>query len=312
MQRGKASNFNINHKVLRMEKINHHFIPRHWLKRFRGDDGNLWVRDGDEINVRGVDAIMAIDYLYTVYDKRFSGSDSLEDELSRIETTQSQSLMQICRTGEPVGPGTRHDLAAIIALQTLRHPDVMAWGRRRALRFAELVLKIKRMSLDEFLNEVAPVLDDAHPEWVYEEIQSRTEADLEKELADIKALSPQNPELAETNTLSALTSLCASLHEFHMRVLEIREGEGSFVLGDTPVPQEKLASGFTVPLSKRVAVVAWRKSNGNPVSIERSWANPDEIVFVNQAQWNRHARLIVGESREVLRALPPSNWGEAT
>lgn len=255
---------------------------------------------------------MASNYLYTTYDARFSGSDDLEDELSRIESTQSQSLAQICRQAEPVGPGTRHDLAAIIALQALRHPDVMAWGRRRALRFAELALKIRSMSLDDFLGQVAPSLDEAHPEWLYEEIQARSEADLENELASIKALSPQDPELAETDTLSALTSLCASLNRFHMRVLDIREGEGSFVLADTPVPQDQLANGFTVPLSKRVAVAAWRAPESEPPQIERAWAEMSEITLVNQAQWNRHARLIVGESRGVLLALPPSSWSDAT
>lgn len=255
---------------------------------------------------------MASDYLYTTYDARFSGADDLENELNRIETTQAQSLAQICRPGEPVGPGTRHDLAAILALQTLRHPDVMAWGRRRAVRFAELALKMKKMSMDEFLECVAPTLDDAHPEWLYEEIQARPDAELERELAGIKALSPQDPELAETDTLSALTSLCASLHAFHMRVLEIHDGGGSFVLGDTPVPQDELANGFTVPLSKRVAVAASRAPQGERPQIERAWAEKDEIDFVNQAQWNRHARLIVGESREALLALPPSNWDDAT
>lgn len=295
-----------------MKKVNHHYIPRHWLRRFRGDDGQLWVREGDDIRVRRVGAIMAADYLYTTYDARFSGSDNLEDELSRIESTQSQSLAKICRQAEPVGSGTSHDLAAIIALQVLRHPDVMAWGRKRALRFAELALKIKSMSLVEFLEKVAPTLDEAHPEFLYEEIQSRSEVDLEIELASIKALSPQAPELAETDTLSALTRLCASLRQFHMRVLDIRDGDGSFVLADTPVPQDQLANGFTVPLSKRVAVAAWRAPKAELPKIERAWAEMDEITLVNQAQWNRHARLIVGESREALLALPPSSCSDAT
>ena len=296
----------------RMEKSNHHFIPRHWLKRFRGDDDHLWVREGDDIRVRGVGDVMASDYLYTTYSARFSGSDELENELGKIETIQSKSLEHICRLGEPVGPGTRHDLAAILALQVLRHPDVLVWGRRRAILFAELVLKIKKMSIDEFLEIVAPALDEAHPEWLYEEIQGRPEGDLEVELAEIKARSPQHPELAETDTLSALTRVCSSLHAFNMRVLDIRDGDGSFVLGDTPAPQDGLANGFTVPLSKRVAVAASRAPLGKLPLIERSWATRDEIDFVNQAQWNRHACLIVGESREALLALPPTRWDDAT
>lgn len=295
-----------------MKKANHHYVPRHWLKRFRDDEHQLWVREGSHIQVRGVREIMSLGYLYTTYDARFSGSDDLEDYLGLIETIQSKSLAMICRPEEPVGPGTRHDLAAIIALQALRHPDVMAWGRRRALLYAGLALKIKKMSLDEFLEKVAPALDDAMPEYLYEEIQAQPEAVLEKELADINALSPQSPELADTDTLSAFMGLCAKLHKFHMRVVEIRAGEGSFVLGDTPLPQEQLSNGFSFPLSKRVAVFAWEASEGEFPQIERSWASEEEVVMVNQAQWNRHACLIVGESREVLLALPPSNWDDAT
>lgn len=295
-----------------MEKANHHYIPRHWLRRFRSDNGHLWVREGSEIRIRGVGRVMVADYLYTIYDRRFSGSDALENDLSRIEAIQAQSLAQICRVGEPVGPGTHHDLAAILALQTLRHPDVLAWGRRRALRFAGLALKIKKMTLSNFLEVVAPLLDEAHPEDLYQEIQSRSDAELEAELADMKALSPQSPDLAETDTLSALMSLTARFYKFNMRVFDIRDQAETFVLGDTPIPQDELANGFTVPLSKRVAVAASEAPQGKRPQIERAWAGLDEIDLVNQAQWNRHARLIVGESREVLLALPRNNWLDAS
>jgi hypothetical protein len=256
---------------------------------------------------------MAVDYLYTTYNARFSGSDELEDQLSRIEAIQAQSLEQICQIGNPVGADTQHDLAAILALQTLRHPDVLAWGRRRALRFAELALRIKRsMGLDEFLALVAPSLDEEDPTSLYQEIKSRTEAELEAELADIKALSPQDPGLAETDTLSAIMNVSASLRQFNMRVLDIPDQAGSFVLSDTPIPQDQLAKGFTVPLSRRVAIAASQAPRGERARLERVFADAEEIAFVNQAQWNRHARLIVGESREALLALPPRNWPDAT
>lgn len=289
-----------------MEKANHHYIPRHWLRRFRADNGNLWVREGTKINVRGVGSIMAKDYLYTIYDDRFNGSDDLENALSAIEGAQSRSLDQICKPDEPVGEGSRHDLVAVLALQVLRHPDVLAWGRRRAIKLAEVILKIRNMSREEFFEGAASLFDVAHPEWIYEEIQEKSVDELKQELADIKALSVQDSELAETDTLSALTDLRASLDMFHMRVLDIRDGEGVFVLGDTPVPQDSLASGFTVPLSKRVAVAAWKPPIGERPRIERGWATQAEIDVVNQEQWDRHSQIIVGESRECLLALPPA------
>lgn len=296
----------------KIRKSNHHYVPQHWLRRFRDDHGNLWAREGDHIGVRGVDSVMSLDYLYTVFDSDFLGSDDLENQLGRIEQIQFNSLQQICRFGEPVGPGTLHDLAAILALQTLRHPDVLAWGRRRAVRFAELILKIKKMSFDEFMKDVAPALDDGSPDFLYEQVQAISEEQLEKELAEIQSWSPQNTELAETDTLSALISLSAKFHSFNMRVIEISEGDGAFVLGDTPIPQDDLGNGFTVPLSKRVAVAASLAPEGQRARIERARATKDEINFVNQAQWNRHACLVVGESREVLFALPPTNWHSAT
>lgn len=296
-----------------MKKGNHHYVPQHWIKRFRGDDGNLWVREDHDrvlISVRGADEVMNSPYLYTRYDAAFNGSDAIEDGLSIIEAHQSQFLACICNPQEPVGEGTRHDLAAVLALQALRHPDVLAFGRRRALALGEQILAIRSMTKEEFMEQAAHLFDIAQPLMVYEEIHAKTHEELSVELEEIKSWSPQSQELAETDTLGAFVTVCNRLHGFHMRLLDIRGNEGAYVLGDTPVPQDSLANGFTVSLSRRLAVAAFEAPKGQRPAIERCFATTDEIAVINRDQWDRHAKLIVGESRAVLKALPPIDPAE--
>ena len=300
-----------------MEKSNHHYVPQHWIKRFTDDNGNLYVREVDakrgyvHIGIRGADSVMNRPYLYTCYDAYFSGSDALENALGEIEGNQSQFLDTICNPQEPVGEGTRHDLAAVLALQALRHPDVLAFGRRRALDLAKLINTIKSMTPEEFMEQAASQFDIAEPLMVYEEIHAKTQAELDAELEEIMSWSEQNPQLAETDTLDAFARLCSSIHGLDMILLDIRANEGAYVLGDTPIPQSALAGGFTVPLSKRLAVAAIQAHDGLPPQIRRRFATLEDIAYINRDQWNRHAALIVGESRAALKALPPVATGAA-
>jgi uncharacterized protein DUF4238 len=294
-----------------MEKSNHHYVPQHWMKRFRGEDGNLWVRSYDrehdriKIGICDTATFMNSPYLYTCYDEAFNGSDALEDALAEIEGRQGAFLKIICNPSEPVGEGTRHDLAAVLALQVLRHPDVLAYGRRRAVELAEKILAIRSMSETEFMTKAAHLFDIAQPLMVYQEIHAKTLAEIAAEVEEIKSWSPQSPHLAETDSLGAFMRVCNSLHGFHMRLLDIRDNEGAYVLGDTPVPQDSLASGFTVPLSKRLAVAAFKAPPGERPAIERGFATVEEIAAINREQWDNHAEYIIGESPATLKALPP-------
>ncbi|MGC1547036.1 MAG: DUF4238 domain-containing protein [Rhodanobacter sp.] len=298
-----------------MEKSNHHYVPQHWIKRFTDDDGNLYIREVNAergnvyIGIRGTEKVMNSPFLYTRYDAYFNGADALENALAEIEGNQSRFLDIICNPQEPVGEGTRHDLVAVLALQALRHPDVLAFGRRRALDLGKLIHSIKSMTPEEFMEQAASQFDIAEPLMVYEEIQAKKQAELDAELAEIMSWSEQNPQLAETDTLDAFASVCRSLDGFDMILLDIRANDGAFVLGDTPMPQSALAGGFTVPLSKRLAVAAIRADEGRLPQIRRRFATVDEIAYVNRDQWNRHAALIAGESRAVLKALPPIATG---
>lgn len=299
-----------------MEKDNHHYVPQHWVKRFAGNDGNLYIREIDErgnvyIGIRGAKKVMSSPFLYTRYDAVFNGSDALENALGEIEGKQSLFLDIICDQQEPVDEGTRHELAAVLALQTLRHPDVLAYGRRRALSLGKLINSIKSMTPDEFMAQAASQFDIENPLIVYEEIHAKTQVELDAELAEIMSWSEQNPQLADTDTLSAFASLCNSIHGLDMILLDIRADEGAYVLGDTPMPQSALAGGFTVPLSKRLAVAAIQAHEGQRPQIRRREATQKDIAYVNRDQWNRHATVVAGESYAVLKALPPVADGPA-
>jgi hypothetical protein len=242
------------------------------------------------------------DYIYTVYNNRFQGSDVLENALSKIEGQQAQVLNKLCTSGYVPVDQDRLELCGIVALQALRHPDVLSRGRRTALQAVEAFSDVNTMSEAEFVRrygvgDVSP--DEAKATYAFLAVYPKTALEAQKD--EIFSMSVQSAELAETHTLVALPNVCGLLERFQVRLLDA-PADREFVLGDTPVPQDNLAKGFTLPLSKSLALSMWHDPEQSP-SISRCTASQQTVEESNKWQWEHCAHIVVGSRRALLETL---------
>jgi len=80
----------------KFEKSSHHVVPALWQRRFAapGDPGPYYlnVANGRKLNAQGPGDKMAEEYANIVFDQFFRPSDSLEDQLSKLETKMVRGL----------------------------------------------------------------------------------------------------------------------------------------------------------------------------------------------------------------------------
>lgn len=112
----------------KFEKINHHYVPQHWQRGFRGSNGHLYGKFHDGIRVVSPRTIMQEDYLYTVFDSQWSPSDSLEDALSAVEAQDAGLFQRLHNPSHTCTADDRDNLCAALALQATRHPDILRRG----------------------------------------------------------------------------------------------------------------------------------------------------------------------------------------
>ena len=80
---------------MRFEKTNHHYVPQHWQRGFRGPNGHLYGKFHDGIRVVSPRTIMQRNWLYTVFDDQWNPSDALEDALSAIEASDAELVQRL-------------------------------------------------------------------------------------------------------------------------------------------------------------------------------------------------------------------------
>jgi hypothetical protein len=287
------------------EKSNDHYVPQHWQRRFRDANNQLWVREGSLIEIRGTRSTMTDRDTYTSFNKRFEPSDAIEDALSVEEGRQSLFIDKIIVPGYlPTDDDLVH-LCNVLALQAVRHPDVMTRSRRLAMDSAATAALVHEMTKSEFVDRFKS--RRASQEFlgkVYDAWLQQPQHELIAQATDIEALSPQDAQLPEVYALSAWTDVFLDYITYQVEILDAPVGY-SFVLSDTPMPQWNARGGFTVPLSLSVAVVAHLDAAKEP-SIVRKTAKPFEVWAVNQEQWNRHKLIVVGD-KQVLAKLMTEN-----
>jgi hypothetical protein len=74
------------------------------------------------------------------------------------------------------------------------------------------------------------------------------------------------------------------------------------VLGDTPIPQSDLCRGFSVPLSRSLAVLAVPASTPQAV-LARCAASAAEVAAINRTQNENALEVVVGPSAALLAGL---------
>ena len=288
--------------MLKFEKINHHYVPQHWQRGFRGANGHLYGKFRDGIRVVSPRTIMQQDYLYTVFDDQWNPSDSLEDALSAAEAEDAKLFQRLHNPSYTSAANDRNHLCAVLALQATRHPDILRYGVKRSRELGEVLANAHDYSPADFkaqLSGFAVSEADAHDCYVVS--RSRSKEQLAAELAELTGLSPQSSQLSEQDTLRAMPLVTQRFKQMELWLLDAPATE-AFVLGDTPIPQSELQQGFTVPLSRSLAVLA-RPAQAVQTLLFRRNATVAEVRGINRTQSDNALHVVVGPSVALLAAL---------
>lgn len=288
--------------MLKFEKTNHHYVPQHWQRSFRGADGHLFGKFRDGIRVVSPRTIMQQDYLYTVFDSQWNPSDSLEDALSAVEARDAKLFQRLHNPGYTSTADDRNHLCAVLALQATRHPDILRRGMKRSRELGDVLASAHDCSLDEFKERMASfAVSEADAHDCYTALRSRSEEQLVAELAELAGLSPQSSQLPEQDALRAKPLVEQRLQQMELWLLDAPATE-VFVLGDTPIPQSDLHQGFSVPLSRSLAVLA-RPAQTPQALLSRRIATAAEVRDINRTQNDSALHVVVGPSAALLAAL---------
>ncbi|MDR1076613.1 MAG: DUF4238 domain-containing protein [Xanthomonadaceae bacterium] len=288
--------------MTKFEKTNHHYVPQHWQRGFRGANGHLYGKFRDEIRVVSPRTIMQQDYLYTVFDDQWNPSDSLEDALSAVEAEDAKLFQRLHSPGYTSTADDRNHLCAVLALQATRHPDILRRGTKRSRELGEVLANAHDYSLDEFkarMTGFAVSEADAHDCYIV--LCSRTKEQLAEELAELTGLSPQSSQLPEQDALRAMPLVEQLLQPMELWLLDAPATE-AFVLGDTPIPQSELRHGFSVPLSRSLAVLAC-PAQATQKLLSRRNATAAEVKDINRTQNDNALHVVVGPSAALLATL---------
>jgi hypothetical protein len=135
----------------------------------------------------------------------------------------------------------------------------------------------------------------------YVELMKKTPEQLRQEFDELNTLSPQSAQLPIQEALRAQTEISKELSKMKFTLLDAPAGQ-YFILGDTPLPQSEAHRGFTVPLSKSVAVEALPASSAQAV-IPRRQASTKEVIAINQTQWDNSLHIVIGPDSTAFQTL---------
>ncbi len=289
--------------MMKFEKTNHHYVPQHWQRGFRGANGHLYGKFRNGIRVVSPRTIMQQDYLYTVFDDQWNPSDSLEDALSAVEAEDAKLFQRLHSPGYTSTADDRNHLCAVLALQATRHPDILRRGTKRSRELGEVLANAHDYSLDEFkalMTGFAVSEADAHDCYIV--LRSRSKEQLAEELTELTGLSPQSSQLPEQDALRAMPLVEQYLQPMELWLLDAPATE-AFVLGDTPIPQSDLRQGFSVPLSRSLAVLACPAQTTPQKLLSRRSATTTEVRDINRTQNDNALDVVVGPSAALLATL---------
>ena len=287
---------------MKFEKTNHHYVPQHWQRGFRGPNGHLYGKFSSGIKVVSPRTIMQRDWLYTIFDDQWNPSDALEDALSALEAADAKLLQRLQNSGYVGTEVDRSHLCAMLALQASRHPDILSRGVRRGRELGTLLADVHALSLDEFKIQMASFAvseADAHDNYVL--LRSRTKEQLATELAELIGLSPQSTQLPEQDALRAIPIVEQVIQTMELWLLDAPATE-AYVLGDTPLPQHDLQLGFSVPLSRSLAVQAVPGQAAQAI-LPRRVATAAEVMAINRTQSESALNVVIGPSAALLASL---------
>ncbi len=285
------------------EKQNQHFIPRWWLKAFADACGNIWALQGDVVRVAAAGDIMCADWIYTLFDPWWRPSDVVEDELSKIEGNASRLFRDI----EASGPAGDEDWSALlwfIALTACRHPSAMNRGIELSKELGLFLHDVrKHTDAQSFASAFATHFGSQPPSDMYPILSQLPPEMIEGTLLHLLDLHPYDPSLPQTDVLLATDEVADVIAHMDCRLLKAPAG-ANFVLGDQPFPAKNLSNGFTIPLSKTLALEA-KPCTSATVLRSSAVATPSEVTASNERQASMANKMVIGPDRAALKLLCP-------
>lgn len=293
------------------KKKKHHYVSKFWMRRFRDVNKQLWQWDGQNVERAATSKIMQIEWLYTVYDDWWRPSDSLENQLSKVEGNVARVYSEVETLQGADVQKLLPDLSQVLALQACRHPNILFASHRKVAILANLLADAPLHDSESSFVEEAKNLGvpEVEAQEMYAVLSKMNPDELAVEAEEVRLLSPQDPQLPMVEALHAWPDIATLLSKLSYEVLDAPAGS-TFVLGDTPLAQGRLgprpevqaqlSAGFIVPFTKSVAVHAY--PDASP-AMSRRTATAAEVQTSNVAQWKMAEKLVVGADPNVLQAL---------
>lgn len=293
-------------------KQNQHIVPRFWQARFAGPGGHIYARFRAGTNPSGrqsagarqvgASSIMSQDWTYTVFDRWWRPSDALENDLSKLEGQLSQALASLDPTGTVPDMGLTWELCRFVGLAACRTPEVMARGHRRLKELAlALSEAVGAESFERFRDEISRRFGVMLSESDYIALRKRPASSLTETAKAIGEMSPQNPVLPEQVALTGIETVAMQVGEMTLELFDA-PGTHEFILGDTPLADWDLAKGFTLPLSRSLALNATQRMGAWSLPTRRT-ATAAEVEASNGIQYAHARDVVIGPDKGYLDGL---------
>jgi hypothetical protein len=284
------------------DKQNQHFIPRWWLKAFADAGGSIWARQDGRVRIAAAGDIMSEDWIYTLFDAWWRPSDVIEDNLSKIEGMASRLFRDIEANG-PTGQDDWSALLWFIALTACRHPRAMDRGGELSRELSLFLQDVRQFSDAASFDVAYQAKFGGPPEaLMYPILSQLPQQAIEGTILYILDLQPYDPQLPQTDALLATDDVAEAIEQMDCRLLEAPAG-AFFVLGDRPLPATNMSHGFTIPLSKSLALEA-RPRAGQTVLRSSGVATATEVADSNTWQATHADKVVIGPDRGALGQLP--------
>jgi Protein of unknown function (DUF4238) len=281
-----------------------HYVPKFWIKGFAGPGGRLVGRKRVEALAKQVKAseIMADQGAYTVFDSEWQAYDVLEDLLANKHEGGVAELFRSLRDpSAALTSGVRSQLCHAIAVAACRLPHVMRRGFRRINEMALSLAGIPAAtSFESFHRQIGENFGVEITQTEFDYFRGLPADQLAAKIEVFVARSPQHHVLPEQDALLGVPNVAAIISGMDLTLVDAPAG--SFILGDSPLPDYDLAKGFTLPLWASLALSASPKAADDPLFVRRPATGP-EINSINQAQFDNSVEIVVGASRAVLEAF---------
>jgi Protein of unknown function (DUF4238) len=280
-----------------------HYVPKFWIKGFAGSNGRIFARKRGETLAEQVSAskIMAEQGAYTVFDQHWQASDLLEDLLAKHEGDVAELIRLLHNPSADLTAEVRSRLCHAVAIATCRLRHVMKRGFHLSNVLASSLAAIPTAaSFESFRKEMPGCSGNDITQADFDYFRGLPPDQLAAKIEAFVTRSPQHPIFPETDTLLSAPVIMAIISDMDLVLLDAPAG--SFILGDTPLPDYDLAHGFTLPLSARLALSAFPKAADNAVLARRN-ATAAEIERINQMQFDNSVDIVVGASRAVLETF---------